>query len=119
MHFIWEGIKDAFDLLVHGDSATFGILGVTLRLAVISTLLALAIGLPAGLVLGLARFRGRATLLAFTQARMGLPPVVVGTWLFLLLLREGPFGGLHLIYTVNGMILAQTLLALPLVAALT
>ncbi|MEA2320742.1 MAG: tungstate transport system permease protein, partial [Solirubrobacteraceae bacterium] len=95
------------------------IVGVTLRLALWSTLLALAIGLPLGLVLGLGRFRGRRVALAFVNAGLGLPPVVVGLVVALLLFRGAPLGGLELLYTLNGVIVAQTLLALPLVAALT
>jgi tungstate transport system permease protein len=117
--FLLDGVRQAFDLLVHGDHEILVIVGVTLRLALWSTLLALAIGLPLGLVLGLGRFRGRRVALAFVNAGLGLPPVVVGLVVALLLFRGAPLGGLELLYTLNGVILAQTLLALPLVAALT
>lgn len=117
--FLLDGVRQAFDLLVHGDHEILVIVGVTLRLALWSTLLALAIGLPLGLVLGLGRFRGRRVALAFVNAGLGLPPVVVGLVVALLLFRGAPLGGLELLYTLNGVIVAQTLLALPLVAALT
>ena len=119
MEFIWNGIRQAADLLAHGDHEILVVVGTTLRLALCSTLLALALGLPAGLALGLGRFRGRRVGLAFANAGMGLPPVVVGLVVALLLFRGAPLGGLNLLYTLNGVILAQTLLALPLVAALT
>ena len=119
MEFIWNGIRQAADLLAHGDHDILVVVGTTLRLALCSTLLALALGLPAGLALGLGRFRGRRVGLAFANAGMGLPPVVVGLVVALLLFRGAPLGGLNLLYTLNGVILAQTLLALPLVAALT
>jgi tungstate transport system permease protein len=119
MTFIGDGIRQAVDLLVHGDHDILVVVGTTLRVALWSTVLALAIGLPAGLALGLGRFRGRRMGLALANAGMGLPPVVVGLVAALLLFRGAPLGGLNLLYTVNGVILAQTLLALPLVAALT
>jgi tungstate transport system permease protein len=117
--FLLDGVRQAIDLLAHGDHDVLVIVGVTLRLALWSTLLALAIGLPLGLALGLGRFRGRRVALAFVNAGLGLPPVVVGLVVALLLFRGAPLGGLELLYTLNGVILAQTLLALPLVAALT
>jgi tungstate transport system permease protein len=119
MQFIWDGIKDAVDLLAHGDHDIRVIVGVTLRMALASTLLALAVGLPLGLALGLGRFRGRRVLLTLSNAGMGLPPVVVGLVVALLLFRGAPLGDLNLLYTFEGMVLAQTLLGLPLVAALT
>ena len=119
MHFIWDGLKQAADLLAHGDHDVLTVVGTTLRLALISTLLALALGLPLGLALGLGRFRGRRAMLALANAGMGLPPVVVGLVVALLLFRGAPLGDLNLLYTFNGIVLAQTLLALPLVAALS
>ena len=119
MNFIWNGLQRAWDLIIHGDPETFGILGVTIHVALEATFFALVIGLPIGLLLGLGRFRGRAPLLAVANAGMGLPPVVVGLVLALLLFRGAPLGGLHWIYTLNGVILAQTILALPIVIALS
>jgi tungstate transport system permease protein len=119
MNFIWDGIQQAADLLVHGDHDILVVVGATLRVALWSTALALALGLPVGLALGLGRFRGRRAGQALANAGMGLPPVVVGLVAALLLFRGAPLGGLNLLYTLNGVILAQTLLALPLVAALT
>jgi tungstate transport system permease protein len=119
MHFITDGLKDAVHLLLHGDDQVYSILWVTLRVAFESTAFALVIGLPIGLWLGLAPSRGRKFGLALFNAGLGLPPVLVGLFVSLLLLRQGPFGGLHLIYTVGGMVLAQTVLAVPIVAAFT
>jgi tungstate transport system permease protein len=84
-----------------------------------STLIALAAGLPVGLALGLARFRGRGAALTVVNAGMGLPPVIVGLVVALLLFRGAPLGGLNLLYTLDGVILAQAVLAFPIVAALT
>src|ERR671938_395095 len=119
MDFIWDGARQAVRLLVHGDHDILVIVATTLKVALWSTLLALAIGLPIGLALGLGRFRGRRAGLALANAGMGLPPVVVGLVAALLLFRGAPLGGLNMLYTVNGVILAQAVLALPLVAALT
>jgi tungstate transport system permease protein len=117
--FLLDGLRQAAELIVSGDHDIAVVVGTTLRLAFWSTLLALAIGLPLGLALGLGRFRGRRAGLALANAGMGLPPVVVGLVVALLLFRGAPLGGLNLLYTFNGMVLAQTLLGLPLVAALT
>jgi tungstate transport system permease protein len=119
LEFLWDGVRQAVDLLLHGDDEVWGIVATTLRMAFWSTLLALAIGLPLGLVLGLGRFRGRSAGLALANAGMGLPPVIVGLVVALLLFRGAPLGGLNLLYTLDGVILAQALLALPVVAALT
>jgi tungstate transport system permease protein len=119
MEFLWDGVRRAIDLLLSGDDQVLAIVGVTLRLAFWSTLIALATGLPTGLLLGLARFRGRGVALALVNAGMGLPPVIVGLVVALLLFRGAPLGGLNLLYTLNGVILAQAVLAFPVVAALT
>jgi tungstate transport system permease protein len=117
--FLLDGLRQAVDLLAEGDETVLGIVAITLRMAFWSTLLALALGLPLGLLLGLSRFPGRDAALAVVNAGMGLPPVVVGLVVALLLFRGAPLGGLNLLYTLDGVILAQALLALPVVAALT
>ena len=119
MEFLWDGLRRAIDLLLSGDDEVLDIVWVTLRMAFWSTLLALLVGLPLGLLLGLARFRGRGGALALVNAGMGLPPVVVGLVVALLLFRGAPLGGLNLLYTLDGVILAQAMLAFPIVAALT
>jgi tungstate transport system permease protein len=119
VEFLWDGLKQAIDLLFSGDDEVLDIVGVTLRMAFCSTLIALAAGLPLGLVLGLTRFRGRGTALGLVNAGMGLPPVIVGLVVALLLFRGAPLGGLNLLYTLDGVILAQAVLAFPIVAALT
>jgi len=119
VEFLWDGLRRAIDLLLSGDDEVLDIVWVTLRMAFWSTLLALLVGLPLGLLLGLARFRGRGGALALVNAGMGLPPVVVGLVVALLLFRGAPLGGLNLLYTLDGVILAQAMLAFPIVAALT
>jgi len=119
VEFLWDGLQQAVDLLLSGDDEVLGIVGVTLRMAFWSTLIALALGLPLGLALGLGRFRGRGAGLALANAGMGLPPVIVGLVVALLLFRGAPLGGLNLLYTLDGVILAQAVLSLPVVVALT
>lgn len=119
VNFIWDGISQAWDLLTNPDQALVDVIEVTLRVALLSTLIALAIGLPVGVALGLGRFRGRRVMLTFANAGLALPPVLVGLVAALLLFRQAPLGGLDLIYTVNGVIFAQALLSIPIVAALS
>jgi tungstate transport system permease protein len=119
MRFLWDGLRQAIDLIVHGDSAIVHLTWVTVEVAAISTGIALLIGLPVGLALGLGRFPGRRAGLALTNAGLGLPPVVVGLGLSLLMFPQAPLGGLHLLFTLKGVFVAQTVLALPIVAALT
>jgi len=119
MSFNWEGLREAVHLILHENGELGQILWVTLRVAVFSTALAALVGLPLGLLFGLGRFRGRRVGVALLNAGLGLPPVVVGLVVALFLFRGAPLGGLELIYTVNGIILAQAILALPLVAAFT
>lgn len=119
MQFLWDGVRDAVHLIVHGGDGIWQITLVTLRVAAISTAIALALGLPLGLMLGLGRFRGRRAGITLSNAGMGLPPVVVGIVLVVLMFPSGPLGGLHLLYTLDGVIVAQTVLALPIIAGLT
>ncbi len=119
MEFLLDGFKQALQLLRTGDPQVLEITVTTLQLAFWSTLLALVGGLPLGLALGIGSWRARRPLLSLANAGMGLPPVVVGLVVALLLFRGAPLGNLNLLYTLNGVIVAQTLLALPLVVALT
>jgi tungstate transport system permease protein len=119
MNFLWEGLKGGVSLIVHGDPATYHLLWVTIEVALVSTAIALVIGLPIGLVLGLGRFWGRRFALSVANAGLGLPPVVVGIMLAVLMLPQGPLGSLHLIFTPKAMYVAQTVLALPIVIALS
>lgn len=134
MGFVWDGIRHGFDLILHGDAYTLHLIGVTLEVAALSTGIALALGLPLGLWLGLGtgrrglgRGRPGATRsgapsgwgLTLGNAGLGLPPVVVGLVLSLLMFPAAPLGGLRLLFTLKGVIIAQTVLALPVIVALT
>ncbi len=109
----------AFGLLVSGDPDLWEIVGLSLRVSLTAVLIACAIGLPLGAGLGVLRFPGRGVVLVVVNSLMGLPPVVVGLGIYLLLSNAGPLGVLGLLYTPGAMILAQTVLVTPIVAALT
>ena len=97
------------------DASTFPITLRTLMISGAATLLAVIVGVPAGYALAQRRFRGRTTLLGLLNTGMGMPPVVVGLIVWLLLVRSGPFGDWELIYTPQAMVVAQFLLATPIV----
>jgi tungstate transport system permease protein len=108
----------AFDLIASADPNFLEIVGLSLRVSVSAVLIACVIGLPLGAGLAVLRFPGRQPVLVLLNALMGLPPVVVGLLVYLALSRAGPFGILELLYTPTAMIIAQTVLVTPIVAAL-
>lgn len=119
-----EGLRDALRLVVTGDDQVWDITLRTLHVALEATVIAAVIGIPLGAVLGLHRFPGRGLALGVVNTGLRFPPVALGMILWLLLWPDsrwggGPLSGLGWIYTLNAVILAQTLLALPVVAALT
>src|SRR5215218_5573679 len=116
---IWNGLKQAIDLLVSGDKETWQIILLSLRVSLTATGISLLIGVPLGSLLALTRFRGRSPIVGLVHTGMGLPPVTVGVIVTLLLWRNGPFGDLRLLYTPTAMILAQALIATPIVTSLT
>jgi len=97
----------------------FSVTLLSLEVSGLATALSLLIGLPLGTALALGRFRGRAVLLSVVNTGMGLPPVVVGLVVAMLLWRSGPFGGLQLIYTPLAIVIAQLIIAAPVVTGLT
>jgi tungstate transport system permease protein len=109
----------AFALVVGLDPGFLGIVFLSLRVTLTAVLIAALIGLPLGAALALARFPGRAAIIVCLNALMGLPPVVAGLAVFLLLSRSGPLGPLGLLFTPTAMIIAQVILVLPIVIALT
>lgn len=118
MDVIWEGTRQALRLVLTGDPEVWRITLLTLRVSGTALLIALGLGLPAAAVLALGRFPGRRLLASAVNAGMGLPPVVVGLVVTILLWRSGPLGFLELLYTPSAMILAQTIIALPIVTGL-
>jgi tungstate transport system permease protein len=111
--------SSALALVLGGDPALYAIVGLSLFVSLTATVCAAAIGLPLGALLALAKFPGRALLIVIMNAFMGLPPVVVGLAVYLLLSRSGPLGFLGILFSPKAMIVAQTLLVLPIMAALT
>jgi len=109
----------AFALIFSGDPEFLGIVGLSLSVTLSAVALACLIGMPLGAALAVARFPGRGALVVIVNALMGLPPVVVGLVVYLTLSRSGPLGALGLLYTPAAMIVAQTILVTPIVAALT
>lgn len=119
MHNFSEAFGLALHLLLTADADLLEIIGLSLRVSLSAVAMACAIGLPLGAVLAIARFPGRSAVIVFANALMGLPPVVVGLMIYLLLSNAGPLGWLELLYTPSAMIIAQTVLIAPIVAALS
>jgi tungstate transport system permease protein len=105
-------------LITGGDSTLGGIVLLSLMVSLSAVVLASLVGLPLGAAIAVGRFRGRRAIIVLLNALMGLPPVVVGLVVYLLLSRAGPLGSLGLLFTPKAMILAQTVLILPIIAAL-
>ncbi len=106
-------------LIIGLDNDLLEIIGLSLRVSLVALAVAAVIGLPLGAATALYRFPGRAGLIVLINALMGLPPVVVGLIVYLLLSRSGPFGVLNLLFTPTAMIIAQAILVTPIIAALT
>jgi tungstate transport system permease protein len=109
----------AFSLIFNLDPQFLQIVGLSLRVTLTAVLLAALIGLPVGALLAVARFFGRSALIVLVNGLMGLPPVVAGLIVFLALSRSGPLGSLGWLFSPTAMVIAQTLLVLPIVIALT
>ena len=119
MDLIVEGIVQAFGLILGGDPEVLRVTLLTLLISGSATLFSLVLGIPLGTALALARFPGRRFSLSLVNTGMGLPPVVVGLFVTIMLWRGGPFGSLHILYTPQAMVLAQMVIATPIVAGLT
>ncbi len=119
MNLLWQVLQRAVPLIAHGDPYLFSVIWFTIQVAAIATAAAAVIGLPIGLAIGLGRFRGRGILQILANASLALPPVVVGLFLFLLFVPQGPFGSFHLTITRRAVFIAQTVLAIPYVVALS
>lgn len=113
------GFNEAMRLLLGGDAAVWEVIRLSLRVSLVATAVALAVGLPVGAGLALARFPGRPLAVGAIYAGMGLPPIVAGLLVSLMLWRNGPFGAAGILYTPTAMMVAQALIATPIVAGLT
>lgn len=116
---LWEGLREAVRLIAEGDATLREIALRTILVSGSATLLSLLVGVPFGYLLARGRFPGRSLVLSMVNTGMGMPPVVVGLVVWLMLVRSGPFGDLELIYTKRAIVIAQFLIALPLVAGFT
>jgi tungstate transport system permease protein len=119
MDTISQSVAVALGLPAHLDPRLTAIVRLSLAVSLTATLISAAIGLPLGAAIAIGRFPGREPLIVVLNAAMGLPPVVVGLFVYLLLSRAGPLGELGLLFTPPAMVIAQTVLIFPIVAALT
>ncbi len=113
-----SGFHAALDLVLQGNPSLYAIVRLSLLVSLSAILIAALVGLPVGAWLALARFRGRSALIVALNACMGLPPVVVGLSVFLLLSRSGPLGSWGILFTAKAMVIAQAILVTPIIAAL-
>ena len=111
--------QNALQLILSGDATLFAIVWLSLLVSLSAVALAAFFGMPLGALLALTRFPGRPVLVVLLNALMGLPPVVVGLLVYLLLSRSGPLGGIGILFTPGAMVIAQTILIAPIIAALT
>jgi tungstate transport system permease protein len=116
---VGEGLREALRLLLTGDREVWRITLLSVQVSGCATLLSLLAGIPLGTVLALARFPGRGLAISLVNTGMGLPPVVVGLFVTILLWRNGVFGALEILYTPVAMVIAQLIIAAPIVTGLT
>ncbi len=119
MEMIWQGITEAIRLLFSGDPEVMEITLLSLRISGLATLISLLIGMPSGTLLALGKFPTRKFWMSLVNTGMALPPVVVGLVVSIFLWRSGPLGSLRLMYTPTAIIIAQTIIAAPVVTGLT
>jgi tungstate transport system permease protein len=116
---ILESFARAFSLILHLDAELLGIIVLSIKVSGIALVISIVTGLPFGALLGFKRFRLKGFIISILNTCMGLPPVVVGLLVYLLLSRRGPLGFFALLYTSTAMIIAQSILAFPIVTALS
>jgi len=119
MDLILEGIRQAFFLITTLDPEVLGITLLSLKISGTATLISLFIGVSTGTVVALTRFPGRRLLVSLINTGMGLPPVVVGLFVTIFLWRNGPLGFLEILYTPTAIIIAQTIIATPIVTGIS
>lgn len=119
MDLLVDGFLKAIDMVLTGDKEIIEITWLTLRISLTAMFISTLIGIPAGMLIGLTRFPGRKLILVFIHIGMGLPPVVAGLWITILLWRSGPLGHLSLLFTPTAIVMAQVLVSLPIVVGLT
>src|SRR5215510_11829231 len=119
MDLLLTGVKQGFWLLLSGDPEVWRITILSLQISLSATLISLLLGVPLGTFLALRQFPGRQLVISIVNTGMSLPPVVVGLFVTIVLWRSGPLGFFHLLYTPTAMVLAQIIIAAPIVTGLT
>lgn len=119
MDLIAEGLRKAFELIVSMDREVLGITWLSLKVSGIATLISVGMGISLGMIIALTSFPGKKIVISAINTGMGLPPVVVGLFVTVFLWRNGPFGFLDLLYTPSAMIIAQVIIATPIVMGLS
>jgi len=114
-----DGIKQAFYLLITGDKEVLKISLLSLQISAEAVFISLILGIPLGVLLALKKFYGRNIIVSLINTGMGLPPVVVGLFVAILLWRSGPLGGLDILYTVTSMVIVQVIISFPVVVGLS
>jgi tungstate transport system permease protein len=119
MDLLWQGMTQAFWLLISADSEVIRITLLSLGVSSVAVAISILTGIPIGALLALTEFPGRRLLISLVNTGMGLPPVVVGLFVTMLLWRSGPMGFLALLFTPTAIVIAQVIIALPIVTGLT
>ncbi|NLC28371.1 MAG: ABC transporter permease [Campylobacteraceae bacterium] len=119
MEFIADGVVEAFWLLIRLDPETISAIDVTIRTSSVAILLSIFLGFPMGFILGFFNFRGRKTLRLISDTLLATPTVVIGLLVYAFISYRGPFGEYEMLFTMKGIIVGQTLLALPIVVSLS
>lgn len=119
LEFIWEGLKEAIHLIVTGNPELVEITIRSLQVSFYAIVMASAVGVPIGVVIGMREFKGKKLLKTIFATLIGMPTVALGLILFLLLAKKGPFGYFELLYTVQGISLGEAILVIPIVVSFT
>ena len=119
MSLLWDGIRQAISLIFGGGADVWEVTLLSLKVSSLATGISLLIGLPLGTWIALGQFRGKGFMLSLINTGMALPPVVVGLLVSIFLWRSGPLGILRLIYSPSAIVIAQTIIAFPVVTGLT
>lgn len=114
-----NALADAFNLLISADATVWEVIRLSLVVSGSAILVATVVGVPTGYLIGMSRFAGRWIVILLVNTAMGFPPVVIGLVVYMALTRDGPLGWLEWLFTPQGMIIAQTILAYPLVTGVT
>jgi len=117
MELIWEGIREALNLLINWDLEVSAVTLLSLEVSGLAILLSILIGVPLGAALALKQFPGRGFLVSISNLGLGLPPVVVGLWVSIFLWRSGPLGFLGMMYSPGAIVIAQSVIAIPVVTS--